>query len=160
MTLGQDSARASKEEKYQNGSQATVCLDEEARIYYHIIIFMLKVIRQTNHENLPLCQIQLNLAYHSPDHFSCFPETPFCPQQRQEREPQQCQITTGSIRMHVHVHMHAYIPTPTPNKGVPFNGVVDKQRPYGEGGKTQVPMQDVTSSSVFPREWQPGPHSA
>lgn len=150
--MGQDSARASKEE-YQNGSQATVCLDEEARIYYHIIIFMLKVIGQMNHENLSLCQIQLNLAYHSPNHFSCFPETPFCPQQRQEREPQQCQITSGSMCMRTYPHPH-------PIKVSLLMGWLDKQRPYGEGGKTQVPTQDVTCSSVFPREWQPGPHSA
>lgn len=125
----------------------------------HIIIFMPKGIQQLNHENLLLCQIQLNLAYHSPNHFSCFPETPFCPRWRQEREPQQCQITTGSMRMRVHAHMHVRTRTPTPNKIVPFNAVVNKQRPYGEGGKTQVPTQDVTCSSVFPREWQPGLHS-
>lgn len=45
----------------------------------HIIIFMPKVILQLNHENLSLCQIQLNLAYHSPNHSSCLSETPFCP---------------------------------------------------------------------------------
>lgn len=113
----------------------------------HIIIFMPKVILQLNHENLSLCQIQLNLAYHSPNHFSCFSETPFCPRQRQERGPQQCQVTTGNMHMRVHVHTHVH--TPTPYKGVPFNGVVDKH-----------PTQDVTCSSVFPREWQPGLHSA
>lgn len=77
-----------------------------------IRIFMPKGIQQLNHENLLLCQIQLNLAYHSPNHFSCFPETPFCPRWGQEREPQQCQITTGSLRMHVHAHTHARAHTP------------------------------------------------
>lgn len=43
--------------------------------------------------------------------------------------------------MCVQVHTHAHIPTP--NKGVHFNGVVDKQRLFGEGGKTQVPMSHV-----------------
>lgn len=78
----------------------------------HIIIFMPKVILQLNHENLSLCQIQLNLAYHSPNHFSCFSDTPFCPRQRQEKGPQQCQVTTGSMCMRVHTHTHAHTPYP------------------------------------------------
>lgn len=119
----------------------------------HIIIFMPKVIQQLNHENLSLCQIQLNLAYHSPNHFSCFSETPFCPRRRQERGPQQWESAHARARTYTCAHTYTH-------KGVPFNGVVDKQRPSGEGGKTQVPTQDVTCSSVSPREWQPGLHSA